>query len=77
MRFVDVAGRSEGSQAEVNLTPMIDVIFLLIIFFLLVSELSDLQVAAEVKLADAKTAAQNDRPPPERIAHRNRRPMRG
>lgn len=67
MRFVDVDSREGTREAEVNLTSMIDVIFLLIIFFLLVSELSDLQVAADVKLAEAKTAIENDSPAPDRL----------
>lgn len=67
MRFVDVENSSGSREAEVNLTSMIDVIFLLIIFFLLVSELSDLQVAADVELAEAKTAIENDSAAPDRM----------
>ena len=67
MRFVDARSEGGSREAEVNLTSMIDVIFLLIIFFLLVSELSDLREAADVKLAEAKTAIENDSPAPDRL----------
>jgi len=67
VRFADAESQGASREAEVNLTSMIDVIFLLIIFFLLVSELSDLRVAADVKLAEAKTAIENDSPAPDRL----------
>ena len=67
MRFLGGADNVQSRGASVNLTAMIDVIFLLIIFFLAVGDLSDLQVEADVRLAQAQTASQNDSPPPNRI----------
>jgi len=52
---------------EINLTSMIDVIFLLIIFFMFVSELASLETYAPVNLPEASQAKPNPAPPAERI----------
>ena len=37
-------GRAKADDMEMDMTPMIDVVFLLIIFFMIVSQFSNLQV---------------------------------
>jgi len=66
-----MAGRRKKSgevfqDATLRLTALIDVIFLLIIFFLLVSELTR-QAVENVKLPHALEAIDDDEPPPHRI----------
>ena len=55
--------REQLEQPKPDLTPMIDIVFNLIVFFLVVSELSNLQVEP-ISLAKADQA----QPPPERGA---------
>jgi len=57
----------ESPVPEINLMPMIDVIFLLIIFFMFVSELASLESYAPVQLPEAVLAKPNPAPPPERV----------
>lgn len=48
--------RQLEAPLEINMTPMIDVVFLLIIFFITVSELSSFQTAAGIELPVASEA---------------------
>ena len=50
-----------------NMTPMIDVVFLLIIFFLVASHLSDQDSQIDMELADARSAVGNEINPTGRL----------
>ena len=52
---------------DINMMPMIDVIFLLIIFFMLVSEVSSIASDVTLELPEAKMAKANPQAPPGRI----------
>jgi len=52
-----VVARRRRTRLEMNMTPMIDVVFLLIIFFLVSSHLARQEVQAELDLPTAKTGA--------------------
>ena len=52
---------------EINLISMVDVIFLLIIFFLFVSEWANLESDAPVRLPEASQAKANPMPAPGRV----------
>lgn len=51
-------------QPTLNLTPMIDVIFLLIIFFMAVSRFSEDERSVELQLPQVESLSQNSSPPP-------------
>ena len=63
MRFRKAALR----QAETDLTPMIDVVFQLIIFFMLIINFADLDRAERIQLPVADQARPLDRPPEDKI----------
>ena len=54
-------------ELELNMTPMIDVVFLLIIFFMTVSELTKIDTQAELQLPKASKARIDDKPEPDRL----------
>jgi len=55
----------QGVQA--NMTPMIDVVFLLIVFFMLVSRIASEEVAQEVDLPEIYDSQAKDELPPQRV----------
>ncbi len=57
-----MARRKADTDVEVDMTPMIDMTFLLIIFFIIVNDLSQ-QELEELKLPVAKMAGHDDPPP--------------
>ena len=63
MRF----GKAALRQAESDLTPMIDVVFQLIIFFMLIINFADLDRAERIQLPVADQARPLDRPPEDKI----------
>lgn len=58
------AGRQSRHAAEANMTPMIDVVFLLIIFFLVSSHLARRESRLQLKLPEAITGATDNDPSP-------------
>jgi len=52
---------------EVNLTPMIDVTFQLLIFFMVTSEMANLDNIKELQLPKADEATPDESPPPDRL----------
>ena len=60
-------GGFETDRAEMNMTPMIDVVFLLIIFFMAAYQLSEAQTSGEVELPVASRAYPPERRPPNTI----------
>ena len=52
---------------ELNMTPMIDVVFLLITFFMLVSEITRQDEIEDLKLPDVTAAKPDDNPDPNRL----------
>ena len=51
------------TEMEMNMTPMIDVVFLLIIFFMIITDLTQ-QDLEELKLPVARAGASKDEPDP-------------
>ncbi len=51
--------RTEGTEVKLDMTPMIDVVFLMIIFFMIVSDLTQ-QDLAELKLPVADNAIEDE-----------------
>lgn len=60
-------GGFEADRAEMNMTPMIDVVFLLIIFFMAAYQLSEAQTSADVELPAASNAFRKERNSPDTI----------
>ncbi len=54
-------------EVTMDMTPMIDVVFLLIIFFMVVNEITKMQIHAGIILPLASEARIDDRPPPGRL----------
>lgn len=54
-------------EVTMDMTPMIDVVFLLIIFFMVVNEISKMQLHEGIILPLASEARVDDRPPPGRL----------
>ncbi|MDA0838904.1 MAG: biopolymer transporter ExbD [Planctomycetota bacterium] len=52
---------------EINLTPMIDVTFQLLIFFMVTSEMAKLDNIKELQLPKADKATPDESPPPDRL----------
>jgi biopolymer transport protein ExbD len=57
-------GQSRRRKPAINVTPLIDVMFLLIIFFMVSSTFRE-QLGIQIDLPHAETAAQQERPPHE------------
>ena len=62
---MNLAPTSAETEMDMNMTPMIDVVFLLVIFFMLVSDLS--QKDLEDLLLPRSDQATHDRPDPNRV----------
>ena len=58
--------RTRLENATSDLTPMIDVVFLLLIFFVLITEITQADLE-EMKLPEAEMAKPDDAPPPGRL----------
>lgn len=56
-----------GGAEEVNLTPMIDITFQLLIFFMVTSQMAELDNIAELHLPKADAAKPSYKPPKERL----------
>ena len=54
-------GREEAGETEINLTPLIDVVFLLLIFFMVTTTFSR-QAEIEIQLPEAGSAERRERP---------------
>lgn len=54
------------SQEKMNMTPMIDVVFLLVIFFMMVTDITQ-QELEDVSLPDADMAQKDENPPEKRL----------
>ncbi len=54
-------------EVTMDMTPMIDVVFLLLIFFMVVNEISKMQLHEGIILPLASQARVDDRPPPGRL----------
>ena len=52
---------------ELNMTPMIDVVFLLITFFMLVSEITRQDEIEDIRLPDVQASKPDDNPDPNRL----------
>jgi len=62
-----ISTRKRVRTTELNMTPMIDVVFLLITFFMVVTEITRQDDIADLQLPDVEQAAPDDRPDPERL----------
>lgn len=62
-----IVRRRAPHSVQVNMTPMIDVVFLLIVFFMLVSRIASEEVAQEVDLPEVVSVEAEDELPPQRI----------
>jgi biopolymer transport protein ExbD len=47
---INASSEGEGSPLDVDMTPLIDVVFLLLIFFMIISVFNDMERKAEVEL---------------------------
>ena len=54
-------------ESELNMTPMIDVVFLLITFFMVVSEITRQDDIEDIKLPLVMAAIPDDNPDPDRL----------
>jgi len=61
------ASRDHSDEVDVDMTPMIDVTFLLLIFFVIISTLVRMETAAEVELPQADQAQVEEAPDPEQL----------
>ncbi len=60
--------QSTGSEeVDIDMTPMIDVTFLLLIFFVIISTLTRMETAAEVELPVADQSQTEDAPDPDQL----------
>ncbi|QDU56198.1 ExbD/TolR family protein [Aeoliella mucimassa] len=53
---------TQDDQLQLNLTPMIDVLFLLIIFFMVATKFTELERNIEVELPEVATAGEHESP---------------
>ncbi|HED65639.1 MAG TPA: biopolymer transporter ExbD, partial [Planctomycetes bacterium] len=59
---MDMNKHDAGTEMEMNMTPMIDVVFLLIIFFMIITDLTQADLE-QLQLPEAKSAVE-DKPDP-------------
>jgi len=62
---VNIREDTDGEEFIINLTPMIDVVFLLLIFFMVATTFLDPEREIEVELPTAQSAGEPDRTPDE------------
>lgn len=62
-----IVHRRTPQSIQVNMTSMIDVVFLLIVFFMVVSRIASEEVAQEVDLPEVVNVEAEDELPPQRI----------
>ena len=62
-----ISTKKRVRTTELNMTPMIDVVFLLITFFMVVTEITRQDDIADLELPDVEVAMPDDRPDPERL----------
>lgn len=62
---MNIDTESEADELVLNLTPMIDVVFLLLIFFMVATTFLDPEREIEVELPTAESGAEPERPPEE------------
>ena len=62
-----ISTRKKVRITELNMTPMIDVVFLLITFFMLVTEITRQDDVEDLQLPDITTAVDDDDPDPGRL----------
>ncbi|NQT53152.1 biopolymer transporter ExbD [bacterium] len=62
-----ISTRKRIKETELNMTPMIDVVFLLITFFMVVTEITRQDDIADLQLPDVAAATIDDNPDPERL----------
>lgn len=66
MAAIGGAGKNQDYEMAMNMTPMIDVVFLLIIFFMIVTDLTQ-QELEDLVLPKADMAMKDENPPEKRI----------
>jgi len=59
--------RDRGGSMQVNMTPMIDIVFLLIVFFMVVSRIASEEVAKDVRLPAPDTSVAHSATPSDRV----------
>jgi len=62
-----ISTKKRVRTTELNMTPMIDVVFLLITFFMVVTEITRQDDIADLELPDVEVAMPDDKPDPERL----------
>ncbi len=62
-----ISTKQRIKTTELNMTPMIDVVFLLITFFMVVTEITRQDDIADLELPDIASAIPDDNPDPERL----------
>ncbi len=66
MATIGGAGKQQDYEMEMNMTPMIDVVFLLIIFFMIVTDLTQKEIE-DLVLPKADMATKDENPPEKRM----------
>ncbi len=66
MAAIGGTGKQQDYEMKMNMTPMIDVVFLLIIFFMIVTDLTQ-QELEDLVLPKADQAAKDENPPEKRM----------
>ena len=72
---MDMNKHDAGTEMEMNMTPMIDVVFLLIIFFMIITDLTQADLE-QLQLPEAKSAVE-DKPDPKVVRPIINIPQRG
>lgn len=62
-----ISSRKRVRTTDLNMTPMIDVVFLLITFFMVVTEITRQDDIADLELPDVERAMPDDKPRPDRL----------
>lgn len=62
-----ISTRKRVKETEMDMTPMIDIVFLLIAFFMVVTEITRQDDIADLQLPDVTAASPDDDPVPDRL----------